>query len=97
VHGAFVDASSWNALIQRLQAHGVNVTAPANPLGRCPRPSCTRACHPPAGPAVALAEDLPNVTLLTYLPRGAGWLSLDGVNCGSSLTSWFVPELIETE
>src|SRR5947208_9610663 len=32
VHGAFVDASSWNAVIQRLQAHGVNVTAPANPL-----------------------------------------------------------------
>jgi hypothetical protein len=28
---------------------------------------------------------------------GAGWLSLDSVNCGSSLTSWFVPELIETE
>src|SRR5947208_7975535 len=32
VHGAFVDASSWNAVIQRLQAHGVHVTAPANPL-----------------------------------------------------------------
>ena len=32
VHGAFVDASSWSAVIQRLQAHGINVTAPANPL-----------------------------------------------------------------
>jgi pimeloyl-ACP methyl ester carboxylesterase len=32
VHGAFVDASSWNGVIQRLQAQGVNVTAPANPL-----------------------------------------------------------------
>ncbi len=32
VHGAFVDASSWNAVIQRLQAAGVRVTAPANPL-----------------------------------------------------------------
>jgi pimeloyl-ACP methyl ester carboxylesterase len=32
VHGAFVDASSWNAVIGRLQAAGVRVTAPANPL-----------------------------------------------------------------
>ena len=32
VHGAFVDASSWNGIIQRLQAAGVRVTAPANPL-----------------------------------------------------------------
>jgi pimeloyl-ACP methyl ester carboxylesterase len=32
VHGAFVDASSWNGVITRLQAKGVPVTAPANPL-----------------------------------------------------------------
>ena len=32
VHGAFADASSWNGVIERLQAKGVNVTAPANPL-----------------------------------------------------------------
>ena len=32
VHGAFADASSWNAVIERLQARGVRVTAPANPL-----------------------------------------------------------------
>ena len=32
VHGAFADASSWNAVIERLQAKGVQVTAPANPL-----------------------------------------------------------------
>jgi len=32
VHGAFADASSWNGVIQRLQAKGVPVTAPANPL-----------------------------------------------------------------
>jgi pimeloyl-ACP methyl ester carboxylesterase len=32
VHGAFADASSWNGVIQRLQAKGVQVTAPANPL-----------------------------------------------------------------
>ncbi len=32
VHGAFADGSSWNGVIERLQAQGVTVTAPANPL-----------------------------------------------------------------
>jgi len=32
VHGAFADASSWNGVIERLQAQDVEVTAPANPL-----------------------------------------------------------------
>jgi pimeloyl-ACP methyl ester carboxylesterase len=32
VHGAFADGSSWNGVIERLQARGVKVTAPANPL-----------------------------------------------------------------
>jgi pimeloyl-ACP methyl ester carboxylesterase len=32
VHGAFADASSWNGVIERLQAAEVQVTAPANPL-----------------------------------------------------------------
>jgi len=32
VHGAFADASSWNGVIERLQAKGIQVMAPANPL-----------------------------------------------------------------
>jgi pimeloyl-ACP methyl ester carboxylesterase len=32
VHGAFADASSWNGVIERLQADGIDVVAPANPL-----------------------------------------------------------------
>ena len=32
VHGAFADASSWTGVIERLQAQGVPVVAPANPL-----------------------------------------------------------------
>jgi pimeloyl-ACP methyl ester carboxylesterase len=32
VHGAFADASSWNGVIERLQAKGITTTAPANPL-----------------------------------------------------------------
>ncbi len=32
VHGAFADGSSWNGVIERLQASGVQATAPAVPL-----------------------------------------------------------------
>ena len=32
VHGAFADGSSWNGVIERLQAEGIRVTAPSNPL-----------------------------------------------------------------
>jgi pimeloyl-ACP methyl ester carboxylesterase len=32
VHGAFADSSSWNAVIERLQAADVPVTAAPNPL-----------------------------------------------------------------
>jgi pimeloyl-ACP methyl ester carboxylesterase len=32
VHGAFADASSWNGVVERLQAKDVPVTAPPNPL-----------------------------------------------------------------
>jgi pimeloyl-ACP methyl ester carboxylesterase len=32
VHGAYADASSWNGVIERLQAKGLNVVAPPNPL-----------------------------------------------------------------
>jgi pimeloyl-ACP methyl ester carboxylesterase len=32
VHGAFADGSSWNGVIERLQAAGVPAVAPANPL-----------------------------------------------------------------
>jgi len=32
VHGAFADASSWNGVIERLQAKAIRVMAPPNPL-----------------------------------------------------------------
>jgi pimeloyl-ACP methyl ester carboxylesterase len=32
VHGAFADASSWNGVVERLQAAGMQVAAPPNPL-----------------------------------------------------------------
>jgi pimeloyl-ACP methyl ester carboxylesterase len=32
VHGAFADASSWNSVVERLLAEGMQVAAPPNPL-----------------------------------------------------------------
>ncbi len=32
VHGAFADASGWNGVVERLQAAGITVMAPPNPL-----------------------------------------------------------------
>src|SRR5688572_16441648 len=32
VHGAFADASGWDAVTERLHDHGYTVLAPANPL-----------------------------------------------------------------
>ena len=32
VHGAFADASCWNPVVERLQAKGIDVAAPPNPL-----------------------------------------------------------------
>jgi pimeloyl-ACP methyl ester carboxylesterase len=34
VHGAFADSSSWDGVIERLQAVGIRVTAAPNPLAR---------------------------------------------------------------
>ena len=39
VDGAFADASSWNDVVERLQADGVQVTAAANPLSGIPADS----------------------------------------------------------
>ncbi|MGW7243421.1 alpha/beta fold hydrolase [Streptomyces sp. NPDC054804] len=39
VHGAFADASSWNAVVKRLQADGYHVIAPANTLRGIPQDS----------------------------------------------------------
>ncbi|MGW5640662.1 alpha/beta fold hydrolase, partial [Streptomyces sp. NPDC003832] len=32
VHGAFADSSSWNGVVEMLQAHGYPVVAAGNPL-----------------------------------------------------------------
>jgi dienelactone hydrolase len=44
VHGAFADASSWNAVIERLHADGVQVSAPQSHYAESPS-------TPPTSPA----------------------------------------------
>jgi pimeloyl-ACP methyl ester carboxylesterase len=81
VHGAFADASSWDGVIERLQAKGMQVTAPANPLrGIAADSSYVRAVlEQIEGPVVAVghsyggavitnaAADAKNVVALVYV------------------------------
>jgi pimeloyl-ACP methyl ester carboxylesterase len=55
VHGAFADASGWNGVIERLQAAGVQVTAPPNPL---------RGLAIDAGYIAAVLEQIPAPVLV---------------------------------
>src|ERR1700730_9131926 len=58
VHGAFADASSWTGVIQRLQARGVQGTAPANPLRGISIDSAIIACviDQISGPVLAVGH-----------------------------------------
>jgi pimeloyl-ACP methyl ester carboxylesterase len=81
VHGAWADGSSWNAVIERLQADGYNVTAPQMRLTKL-EDDVTRlrevlkrqngptvvAGHSYGGQIMtALGEDAPNVVGLVYI------------------------------
>jgi pimeloyl-ACP methyl ester carboxylesterase len=81
VHGGLVDGSSWSGVIERLQAHGYNVTAPqfrfrdlADDVGRL-RQNLVRqsgptvvASHSYGGQVVtALGSDAPNGVALVYV------------------------------
>ena len=58
VHGAFADASGWNGVIERLQADGVQVTAPRIHYAASPS-------TPPTSPAISTrfpAQSLPLAT-----------------------------------
>src|ERR1700722_12751302 len=81
VHGAWADGSSWNAVIERLQADGYNVTAPQFPesslaadvarlrqvLARQDGPTIVVG-HSYGGQIVtALGADAPNVVGIVYI------------------------------
>ena len=81
VHGAFADASSWNGVVELLQAKGLTVTAPANPLRGIAFDSAYIASvlHETPGPVLAVghsyggavlsnaATDAANVVGLVYV------------------------------
>ena len=99
VHGAFADASSWNGVIERLQARGVNVVAPANPLRGIASDSAyiSTVLEQIAGPVIAVghsyggavitnaATDAKNVVGLVYVAAFATeeGETLDAVEAGS--------------
>src|SRR3954468_15032782 len=81
VHGAFADGSGWNGVIERLQAEGVHVIAPANPLRGIAADSAYLAAvfaqiegavlavgHSYGGAVITnAATDAPNVVGLVYV------------------------------
>jgi pimeloyl-ACP methyl ester carboxylesterase len=96
VHGAWADGSSWSAVIERLQAHGYNVTAPQFPetsladdvarlrhvLELQDGPTLV-AAHSYGGQIMtALGTDAPNVVGLVYI---AGFGLDEGESIGALL------------
>jgi pimeloyl-ACP methyl ester carboxylesterase len=81
VHGAFADSSSWNGVIEHLQAAGIQVAAPANPLRGIAHDSAYIASflkqiagavlvvgHSYGGAVISNgATDVPNVVGLVYV------------------------------
>jgi pimeloyl-ACP methyl ester carboxylesterase len=65
VHGAFADASGWAGVIERLQARGVQVTAPVNPLRGVSRDSAYLASflNQIPGPVLAVAHSYGGVLI----------------------------------
>jgi pimeloyl-ACP methyl ester carboxylesterase len=87
VHGAFADASSWNGVIERLQAEGVQVTAPANPLRGIPNDSAYVA---------SLLEQIPGPVLAVGHSYGGAVITNAATNAdnvvGLVYVSAFAPE-----
>lgn len=63
VHGAFADASGWAGVIERLQAAGIAVMAPANPL---------RGVSSDAASIASVVQQIPGPVLLVGHSYG-GW------------------------
>jgi alpha-beta hydrolase superfamily lysophospholipase len=59
VHGAFADGSSWNAVVKRLQAEGVQVTAPRTRCAASPSTPPTSTAFSTRFPAQSLPSPIP--------------------------------------
>ena len=92
VHGAFADSSSWTGVIERLQADGMRVTAPANSLRGIAHDSAYLASyleqipgrvvavgHSYGGAVISNAGNAANVVGLVFV---AAYAPEDGENLG---------------
>lgn len=91
VHGAFADASSWAGVIPILQAAGVNVLAPANPL---------RGINHDADYIASLASQIPGPVLLVGHSYGGAVITNAGSRAenvrGLVYVGAFIPDEGET-
>jgi pimeloyl-ACP methyl ester carboxylesterase len=81
VHGAFADGSSWNGVIERLQAKGVHVVAPANPL---------RGISIDSAYTQAVLEETPGPVLLVGHSYGGAVITNAGAHAGNVVGLVFV-------
>src|SRR4051812_7278475 len=78
VHGAFADSSSWNEVIEQLQAAGVKVQAVSNPLRGINADSAyvTSALRQVPGPVVAVAHSYGGAMITNAATNAANVVAL---------------------
>jgi pimeloyl-ACP methyl ester carboxylesterase len=78
VHGAFADASSWNGVIERLQAGGLRVAAPANPLRGISHDSAytARVFEQTPGPVLAVGHSYGGAVITNAASRAENVVGL---------------------
>jgi pimeloyl-ACP methyl ester carboxylesterase len=81
VHGAFADSSSWNGVIERLQAQGLEVTAPANPL---------RGISIDSAYTAGVLEEIPGPVLLVAHSYGGAVITNAAAKAGNVIGLVFV-------
>ena len=87
VHGAWADGSSWSAVIERLQAAGYHVTAPAVPADHAGRRR--RSAAPGPGPPERARRSLPGTpTAARSSPRSAPTRRTSSVWSTSRRSGW---------
>jgi pimeloyl-ACP methyl ester carboxylesterase len=88
VHGAFADASSWIGVVPLLQAAGVNVVAPANPL---------RGVSSDAAYIASVVSQIPGPVLLVGHSYGGVVITNAGLLAGNVVGLVYVAAFIPDE